>query len=73
MKETAVQFLIEWLMDNPITSAGYVEAMLKAKELEKAQIVDAWENGYENGSYINEEESIYHGAKYYNKNYNELK
>jgi hypothetical protein len=41
----------------------------QAKEMEKEQIMDAFEIGYENGACVNDEESIYHGGNYYNKTY----
>ena len=43
---TAVEWFIDWLMDNPITSDGYIEAMIKAKQMEKEQIIDARANGF---------------------------
>ena len=38
-------------------------------EMEKQQIIDAFEKGYENGACVNDEESIYHGGNYYNKKF----
>ena len=45
-KQTAVEWLIDWLMDNPITSDGYVEAMMKAKQMETEQIKQAHNTGF---------------------------
>jgi hypothetical protein len=41
----------------------------QAKEMEKQQIIDAWENGYEHGACVNEDEAKYHGIQYYNETY----
>jgi hypothetical protein len=41
----------------------------QAKEMEKQQIIDAFEKGYENGACVNDGESIYHGGNYYNKTF----
>lgn len=41
----------------------------QAKEMEKEQIVDAFEIGYENGACVNQGESIYHGHNYYNETF----
>ena len=38
-------------------------------EMEKQQIIDAFEKGYENGACVNDGESIYHGGNYYNKTF----
>lgn len=43
------------------------EAIQQAIEMEKQQIIDAFEVGYENGACVNEGESIYHGSNYYNE------
>jgi hypothetical protein len=41
----------------------------QAKEMEKQQIIDAWENGYEHGACVNEDEAKYHGIQYYNETF----
>ena len=41
----------------------------QAKEMEKQQIIDAWENGYEHGACVNEDNDKYHGIQYYNETY----
>lgn len=38
-------------------------------ELEKMQIVDSFEKGYENGAGVSDEDSIYHGGNYYNETF----
>lgn len=41
----------------------------QAKEMEKQQIVDSFEKGYENGAGVSDEDPIYHGGNYYNKTF----
>jgi hypothetical protein len=70
MKQTAVEWLVEELEQH------YVKVDIKntvvfqqAKEMEKKQIIDSFEIGYENGACVNEGESIYHGHNYYKKTF----
>jgi hypothetical protein len=65
MKQTAVEWLIERLMNGQVDN----KMLETAKEMEKQQIIDAFEKGYENGACVNDEESIYHGRNYYNKTF----
>ncbi len=47
MKQTAV----EWLVDKYIIVGGITKTMVKqAKEMEKEQIIDAWDDGYDKGT-----------------------
>ena len=80
MRQTAV----EWL-ENQIKNSKYFYKLMEdiqsrstvaqsnifdqAKEMEKKQIIDAFEKGYENGACVSDEESIYHGGNYYNKTF----
>lgn len=50
MKQTAVEFLIEWFNKhwNGETHMTFTEAKEQAKELEKQQIIDAYEAGNAN-------------------------
>jgi hypothetical protein len=66
-KQTAVEWFIDWLMDNPIISDGYIEAMTKAKAIEKEQIKDAWTDGCIGELY--ELNAYYTSEKYYNQTY----
>lgn len=66
MKQTAVEFLEEKLKGDKIFSLDVI--ITKAKEMEKQQIISAWENGYENGSCVNDE-TIYHGSRYFQKTF----
>lgn len=43
MKQTAVEWLVQWLKDNPISYGNsYDKAIEQAKELEKVQVKNAW-------------------------------
>jgi len=70
MKQTAVEWLIEKLKNveyNPLQKNGYsiAEERLynQAKEMEKQQIIDAYDNG--NRSFFEKS-----GKKYYNETFN---
>ena len=70
MKKTAV----EWLKDLYENQDAYDESILdeqwqKAIEMEKEQIVNAWENGWENDS-VRDDEVESAATKYYNKTFN---
>jgi hypothetical protein len=73
MKQTAV----EWLRDLYENQPAYDEFILdeqweKALEMEKEQIVNAWENGWENDS-VRDDEVESAATKYYNKIFNTKK
>ena len=63
MKQTAVEWLVENFKDNRFLSA-FEEEINQAKEMEKQQIIDAFNNGYY-------QETIGYNAseKYYNKTF----
>jgi hypothetical protein len=65
MKQTAVEWLVEYLnLDE--TSPNYNELIInKAKEMEKQQIVNAWFGGYLNGEIKSELKS----EQYYNETF----
>jgi hypothetical protein len=70
MKQTAV----EWLRDLYENQPAYDESILdeqweKALEMEKEQIVNAWENGWENDS-VRDDEVESAATKYYNEIFN---
>ena len=70
MKQTAV----EWLRDLYENQPTYDEFILdeqweKALEMEKEQIVNAWENGWENDS-VRDDEVESAATKYYNETFN---
>lgn len=37
--------------------------------IEKQQIIDSWENGYEHASGVNIDKDKYHGSQYYNETF----
>jgi hypothetical protein len=65
-QQTAVYFLEKQLINQ-----GRIlpEHFLKAKEMEKQQIEEAWENGYDHGACVNTDKDKYHGTQYYKENY----
>jgi hypothetical protein len=75
-KQTAVEYLLDQLLNNKgmvviSTSTFYFneDVVNRAKAMEKQQIIDAFEIGYENGACVNQGESIYHGHNYYKETY----
>ena len=62
---------VEWLVNELKDSIGLkdLHTIEKAKEIEKQNIIEAFEIGYENGACTNENESVYHGSNYYNKTF----
>jgi hypothetical protein len=66
-KMTAVEFLEEIIYGEQEFSLS--EVFEQAKEMEKQQIVDAFEIGYENGACVNENNDFYHGGNYYNETF----
>ena len=75
---TAVEWLYKNLLENPISNQDieYNEAVFhNAKEMEKQQIFETWDNGFDNGNYYgkyNENCEINCGEQYYNETYNLL-
>lgn len=72
-KKTAVEWLVEELKSRSIDLSKWNNDLLEqSKQIDKQNIVDAWENGYENGACVNDE-TIYHGSVYYNNNFKKEK
>jgi hypothetical protein len=69
MKQTAVEYLYKIIHARIHIDKDLSEYLKQAKEMEKQQIIDAFEKGYENGACVNDGESIYHGGNYYNKTF----
>ena len=80
MKQTAVEWLSKQISSskyfyklmediNSRSTVAQLDIVQQAKEMEKQQIIDAFEKGYENGACVSDEESIYHGGNYYNKTF----
>ena len=68
--KTSVEWLIEQLENsNVISRYAFPEIIEQAKEMEKEQIVNAFEIGYDNGACVQEGNAIYHGSNYYNETF----
>jgi hypothetical protein len=68
---TAIDFLIEKLKLESIDLSKWHQNLInEAKNIEKQQIVSAFEKGYVNGTEINyDNERIYQGSKYFQKTF----
>ena len=75
---TAVEWLYKNLLENPISNEDveYNEAVFhNAKEMEKQQIFESWDNGFDNGNYYgkyNENCETNCGEQYYNETFNKI-
>ena len=63
-KETAVEWLFNNYVDKGVIT---IEAIDKALEIEKEQIIETWHNGYNNQSPMIDEDNC--GQQYYNETY----
>jgi hypothetical protein len=70
---TAVEYLLNEFQKVHKDFGGLDLEWLKrfdqAKEIEKQQIIHAWENGYDHGACVNEDKDKYHGIQYYNETF----
>jgi hypothetical protein len=66
--ETAVEWLVRKLEAEPFIGIPS-QLVRQAKEMEKEQIVNAFEIGYDNGACVQEGSAIYHGSNYYNETF----
>ena len=80
MKQTAMQEHIEWLKatldlckENAPTLVNCINLCISDAEsrleIEKQQIINSFEIGYDNGACVQEGNAIYHGNNYYNENF----
>ena len=72
MKQTAVEWQHIELSKFLYGKSEFTDAndiLIKAKEMEKEQIVNAWENGWENDS-VRDDEVESAATKYYNETFN---
>jgi predicted transcriptional regulator len=67
MEKTSVEWFAERIQSDKIFN--FENVLKQAKEMEKQQIIDAWENGYEHGACVNEDKNKYHGIQYYNETF----
>ncbi|MFN9114833.1 MAG: hypothetical protein ACK5XN_32640 [Bacteroidota bacterium] len=77
-KQTAVDYLVKELSailgpleTKPMQDLLMVDAINKAKQMEKEQIMDAWYNGSNDGSTICSQHYNKPAQQYYNKTYGE--
>ncbi len=71
-KQTAVEWFAQQVNSSKWKFADMTDRQLiidQAKEMEKNQIVNAFEIGYDNGACVQEGNALYHGSNYYNKNF----
>ena len=66
MKQTAVEWLVKIYLQTKKIDYFDIE---QAKEMEKQQIIDSFEIGYDNGACVQEGNAIYHGSNYYNETF----
>ena len=84
--KTTIEWLYNELSKNNTSTDSVIERINKessiweqAKQMEKEQIVDAWQKAYVTGcvvgssDYTNEDEETDNGAYYYNQTYNQNK
>jgi hypothetical protein len=57
MKQTAVEWLVEQICGDH--TSEWQEQIKQAKEMEKEQIIDAWDNGCEDDGIIDNAEQYY--------------
>jgi hypothetical protein len=67
-KQTAVEWLLEQSPTIDKTDSWYIRIIEQAKQMEKEQVVDAWENGIDNCGEFNTP-TIATGIQYYNQTY----
>jgi len=68
MKQTAVEWVLEKLTETH-TNDEWKKIIKQAKEMEKQQLIDTWDDGFDFGYYYgkyNENSEINSGEEYYN-------
>ena len=68
-QQTAVEWLYENILLTPLDIRSINKCLEQAKEMEKEQIIKAFEIGYDNGACVQEGNAIYHGSNYYNETF----
>jgi hypothetical protein len=69
---TAVQWLVEVFKQKLIghdLPQWVIDIIKQSKQMEKDQIKEAFEIGYNNGACVQEGNAIYHGSNYYNETF----
>ena len=70
--KTAIEWLIEQLENhNGVTRAGFEKCIQQAKEIEKEQIIESWDNGFANGYDLGKHNITYpdNAEQYYNETF----
>lgn len=72
MKQTAVEWLFEEMQKTYIFNQDDFDMFKQAKEMEKQQIIDAIERGFDDGCFFMDsgKTEIKNGEHYYNKTFN---
>jgi hypothetical protein len=71
LNQNRMKTAVEWLIEQcpRIETIVAYNILEQAKEMEKEQIVNAFEIGYDNGACVQEGNAIYHGSNYYNETF----
>jgi hypothetical protein len=64
MKETAVDYLFQKLWDNPKDKLTWYKILIDAKEIERKQIVEAYESGVWDLGCRNSDSKMYYKENY---------
>lgn len=68
-KQTAVEWFVDLFKDEPRFLNEFSLDIKQAKEMEKQQIIDSWDNGYETGyGYLSSK--FDNAEQYYNETFN---
>ena len=65
--KTAVEWLVGQICGDH--TEQWQKEIDQAKEMEKEQVINAFEIGYDNGACVQEGNAIYHGSNYYNETF----
>jgi hypothetical protein len=69
-KQTAVEWMFEQFENGDMYNVEDAQRIKhQALAMEKEQIVDAFEIGYDNGACVQDGNAIYHGGNYYKETY----
>lgn len=63
--ESSIEFIVNFFEEGVTSVEEWTTAKEKAKKMHKNEICKTWENGYEHGACVNEDENKYHGIQYY--------
>jgi phosphoglycerol transferase MdoB-like AlkP superfamily enzyme len=72
-KQTAIEWVLDWMSKNQyFIGNDLLKAVEQAKEMEKSQIIDAYQNGSIDGQIyaLTRKVNIENGEEYYNETFN---